>query len=80
MILDNFSPHRKAEVVRWYAQNNVHLIWTPTNASWLHPIECRFTPAKEFVIRNTYYQSHEALADALRRYSHYRNAEARKKR
>lgn len=80
LILDNFSPHRKANVVRWCAQNNVHLLWTPTNASWLNPIECRFTPVKEFVIRNTYYQSHTALADALRRYSDYRNAEARKKR
>ena len=79
LILDNFSPHGKAEVRTWCRQNNVHLIWTPTNASWLNPIECQFTPVKEFVIRNTHYQSHKDLADALRRYAHYRNRDARKK-
>ena len=78
LILDNFSPHRKAEVLRWCVRNNVHLIQTPTNASWLNPTERRFTAVKELVIRNTYYR-HEALADALRRYSNYRNAESRTK-
>lgn len=79
LILDNFSPHGTPEVRRWCRQNNVHLIWTPTNASWLNPIECQFTPVKEFVISNSDPGSHREQATALRRYAAYRNRYARKK-
>ena len=80
LILDNFSPHGTPTVLKWCRQNNVHLIWTPTNASWLNPIECQFTPVKEFVIRNSNYQEHRELSLALRRYAAYRNRYAEKKR
>lgn len=80
LILDNFSPHGTKEVRRWCRNNNVHLIWTPTNASWLNPIECQFTPVKEFVIRNTYYSDHLELRTALNRYAAYRNRYAKQKR
>lgn len=80
LILDNFSPHKVAEVQQWCAANNVHLIWTPTNASWLNPIECEFTPVKEFVIRNSDYDTHTELRHALDRYTRYRNKRSRKKR
>lgn len=79
MILDNFSPHGTPEVRRWCRHNNVHLIPTPTNASWLNPIECQFTPVKEFVIRNSNYADHRKLDRALRRYADYRNRHAAKK-
>lgn len=80
LILDNFSPHGTPEVQRWCAENNVHLIWTPTNASWLNPIECQFTPVKEFVISNSDPDSHAAVAIGLRCYAAYRNRHAKKKR
>jgi len=32
LILDNFSPQGTPRVPRWCRDNNVHLIWTPTNA------------------------------------------------
>ena len=76
LILDNFSPHATNEVQRWCRENNLHLIWTPTNASWLNPIECQFTPVKEFVIRNSYYVDHGELRKALDRYAAYRNRHA----
>ena len=79
LILDNFSPHGTPAVRQWCRENNVHLIWTPTNASWLNPIECQFTPVKEFVIRNSYYPNHAELRKALDRYAAYRNRHARKK-
>lgn len=79
LILDNFSPHGTPEVRRWCRHNNVHLIWTPTNASWLNPIECQFTPVKEFVIRNSNYTHHRKLDRALRKYANYRNRHAAKK-
>jgi transposase len=73
LILDNFSPHRKAKMLRYCRKNNVHLIWTPTNASWLNPIECQFTHVKEFVIRGTNYRNHNELKIALNKYVKYRN-------
>ena len=79
LILDNFSPHGTPAVRKWCRENNVHLIWTPTNASWLNPIECQFTPVKEFVIRNSCYEDHAELRRALDRYAAYRNRHARKK-
>jgi transposase len=57
--------------------HNIHLIWTPTNASWLNPIECQFTHVKEFVIRNSDYADHHELTAALRRYANYRNPKKR---
>ena len=80
LILDNFSPHGTKDVRQWCRHNNVHLIWTPTNASWLNPIECQFTPVKEFVIRNSYYENHAKLRIALNRYAAYRNRYAKRKR
>lgn len=79
LILDNFSPHGTPEVRRWCRQNNVHLIWTPTNASWLNSIECQCTPLKEFVIRNSNYSNHAQLSRALRRCAGYRNRYAQQK-
>jgi len=73
LILDNFSPHRKLKVLRFCRQNNIHMIWTPTNASWLNPIECQFTHVKEFVIRGTNYQNHNELKMSLNKYVRYRN-------
>lgn len=79
LILDNFSPHGTPEVEHWCLHNNVHLIWTPTNASWLNPIECQFTPVKEFVIRNSNYNNHQELSRALKRYAEHRNRYAKRK-
>jgi transposase len=71
LILDNFSPHRKLKVIKFCRRNNIHMIWTPTNASWLNPIECQFTHVKEFVVRGTNYQNHNELKVALNRYAKY---------
>ncbi len=79
LILDNYSPHGTPAVRSWCERNNIHMIWTPTNASWLNPIECQFTPVKEFVIRNSDYASHDELANALRQYANYRNQHAKRK-
>jgi len=79
LILDNFSPHRKEKVLRYCRKNNIHLIWTPTNASWLNPIECQFTHVKEFVIRGTDYQNHQELNTFLNKYVRYRNKQTQQK-
>lgn len=79
LILDNFSPHRKAKVLRYCRKNNIHMIWTATNASWLNPIECQFTHVKEFVIRGTNYRNHNELKTALYKYVIYRNKHTQQK-
>ena len=79
LILDNFSPHGTPQVWAWCRANNVHLIWTPTNASWLNPIECQFTHVKEFVIRGSNYKNHQELKIALNKYVKYRNRKTRHK-
>jgi hypothetical protein len=68
-------PHQTDRVLRWARDeaNNMTFAWTPTNASWLNHIECRFTDIKNSVFTNTYYQSHTELYKAINDYIRYRN-------
>lgn len=79
LILDNFSPHKRPEIRRWARENNVCLVWTPTNASWLNRIECQFTEIRKFSLDNTYYKTHRQLQRAVRRFIRYRNKRQRNK-
>lgn len=78
IICDNFGAHKKEEVLRWIEKNNTELVFTPTNASWLNPIECHFGPLRKFAILNSDYKSHKEQARAIRRYIRWRNRVARK--
>ena len=78
IICDNFRPHKTEKVLAWAAQNNVELVFTPKNASWLNPIEPHFGPLKKFAVRNSNYKSHKEQARAIRRYIAWRNREAKK--
>lgn len=80
LILDNFSPHKTKEVLSWVRQNNIKMIWTPTNASWLNRIECQFTEVKKFVFENTYYQDHSDVEEATFKFLEYRNARNKKRK
>ena len=73
VILDNFSPHLKSEVISWCKENDIELVFLPTNASWLNRIECHFTALRKFAIRNSNYKNHAELASAIRRYIIWRN-------
>jgi transposase len=73
LVLDNFSPHKRKEVLRWAKLNKVKLVWTPTNASWLNRIECQFTEFRKFVFHNTYYKTHSAVKKAAFKFLRYRN-------
>jgi transposase len=73
VILDNFSPHLKSEVISWCKENDIQLVFLPTNASWLNRIECHFTALRKFALRNSNYKNHEELASAIRRYIIWRN-------
>lgn len=75
IVLDNYGPHLKAEVVAWARQHKVKFYLTATNASWMNRIESQFTELKEFALNNSDYRSHEALQEAIELYMKWRNRE-----
>ena len=79
IVLDNFSPHKKEEVVDYCDDNNITLVFTATYASWMNRIECHFTPIRHFVINNSDYANHDEIAKALQEYIRWRNKNARDK-
>jgi transposase len=77
LVLDNFSPHKHQKVTTWAEENNVELVFTPTNASWLNRIECHFGPLRKFVLEGSHYANHKELAQAIQAYVRWRNKNKR---
>jgi transposase len=75
VVLDNYGPHLKAEVVAWAWANKVRLYFTPTNASWLNRIESQFTALEEFALNNSDHRTHEELQEAIELYVQWRNGD-----
>ncbi len=44
------APHKTGKVLTWAEENNVELVFTLTNASWLNPMECHFRSLKKLAI------------------------------
>lgn len=80
LVCDNFSPHGKDEVRDWCAGNEVELVFTPTNASWLNWIECEFTALRYFTLDGSDYPSHAAQEAAIAGYIRWHNRHAHPKR
>jgi transposase len=79
VVCDNFSPHRKAEVLAWCASHDVELVFTPTNASWLNWIEAEFTALRYFTLDGSDYPSHTAQEAAIAGYIRWANKHAHPK-
>jgi transposase len=79
VVLDNFSPHTKDKVRGWCAANDVELVFTPTNASWLNWIECEFTALRYFALNGSDYPDHKTQDTAIGRYVRWRNKHAKPK-
>ena len=73
MILDNASAHTVTRVLEYARKHRIRLVFTPTNASWLNPIEPHFTPLRKFAINNSNPKSHEEIARNIRRFIAWRN-------
>jgi transposase len=80
VVCDNFSPHRKAEVLAWSAAHDVELVFTPSNASWLNWIESEFTALRYFTLDGSDYPSHAVQEHAIAGYVRWRNRHATPKR
>jgi transposase len=77
VILDNLSAHNGKKILRWAKKNNVHLCFTPTNASWANPIEAHFGPLRRFTLANSNHPNHAVQTRALHAHLRWRNANAR---
>lgn len=73
VVLDNYKPHLKTEVLRWAAGHRVRFYFTPTNASWLNRIECQFTALRKFALDHSDFRTHEEQQEAITRYLTWRN-------
>jgi transposase len=80
IILDNFSPHLRAEVRDWCVANDIELVFIPTNASWLNWIEAEFAALRYFALNGTDHRSHEEQGQAISAYIRWHNAHAERKR
>jgi len=68
VILDNASAHVVPRVLEYVRKHRIRLVFTPTNASWLNPIEPHFASLRRFAINNSNPNSHEELAKNIRRF------------
>jgi transposase len=80
VILDNYSPHKRVEVTAWCQDNNVELVFIPTNASWLNWIEADFAALRYFALNGTDHRSHQEQGQAINDYIRWHNAQAQPKR
>lgn len=68
IVLDNFSPHKRQDVLRWATKHNIEFAFTATNASWMNRIECEFGPLRKFALDGTHPQKHEEGIQQIERY------------
>jgi transposase len=73
VVLDNYGPHLKAEVLAWAAKHNIRFYLTPTEASWLNRIECHFTALKKFALDSSDFRWHGEQQQAIENYLSWRN-------
>ncbi len=80
IIMDNFSPHKKAEIKVYAQENDIELVFIPTNASWLNRIECEFTALRKFALENSNYKTKKEQARTIRKYIIWRNKHSKDQR
>jgi transposase len=80
VIADNLATHHNKKVKQWAQQNGIEFTFTPTNASWLNPIEAHFGGISEFVIKGSDYHSKTELRWEIQKYLRWRNANPTDKR
>lgn len=80
VIVDNFGPHKKAEVRNWAGANDVELVLLPTYSSWLNWIESEFAALRYFALNGTDHRNHGEQDDAIGAYIRWHNQHAQPKR
>ena len=73
LVLDNFSPHKGADVRTWAEANNAELAYTPFYGSWLNRIEPQFKGLRYFCLDGTDHPDHDTQARLITNYIDWRN-------
>ena len=69
LILDNYSTHKHANVIKWLAKHpRFHLHFTPTSSSWLNMVERWFGKLTDKAIRRGVFHSVPDLIAAIEAY------------
>lgn len=76
VVLDNWSPHRKAELGLWAAEHDIEFVFLPTYSSWLNLIECQFQALRAFALNGSDYRSHAEQDAAILAYIAWHNEHA----
>ena len=78
VIVDNGSSHRSKQTRAWVEkQKRLHLVYTPTHASWLNQIEIFFGILTRKVVRRGIFKSRRELVQRLMTCIQAYNAQAR---
>ncbi len=73
LVLDNLSTHTTEQIRQWCRRNQVSLVFTATNASWMNRLECHLTAAHYFVIKNSDPRDHREVGQRMQEYLVWRN-------
>ena len=74
IIMDNLSAHSTEDIVKWAKENGVSFAPTPTNASWLNPVECHIGDIQRLALKDTDYTKWPEVDAALQSAIRYKNA------
>ena len=73
VIQDNLSTHTTPDIMEFVRANKISFVPTPTEASWLNPIETRFKDLNQLAIAGSNHPSWEEMSVALQRGIRYLN-------
>ena len=74
IIMDNLPAHWTPDIVKWAKGNSVSFAPTPTNASWLNPVECHIGDIQRLALKDTDYRSWPEVDAAIQSAIRYKNA------
>jgi len=78
VVLDNGSSHRSKRTLAWVGRKKrIHLMFTPTHASWLNQIEIWFGILTRKVVKRGIFRSREELVTKLMSFVEAYNKDAR---
>ena len=74
MIMDNLSVHSTEDIMKWAKKNRVSFAPTPTNASWLNPVETHIGDIQRLALKDTDYRSWLEVDAAIQSAIRYKNS------
>jgi transposase len=79
LIQDGLPAHWTPDIRRWARKNNVTLVPTAKNASWMNPVECHTGDIQKLALSGTDYRSWDEVEKSFENAVNYRNIERRER-